>query len=567
MRRSHFAMASLVALATVASSCRGTTALHFVVCLDWDHRTFAQQQLENVRITVINAQGRNIPSAGETISVTADTPFPLRFSVYSSSDPRETISVRVEGIFGAATMGRPAELTTTVRASFVPGEVRTIPVLLQRGCANFAGMGGMGGSPPVCPDDQTTCRVVDGARQCVSINVDSTRYESGAASMCGAFADGSVPTDATVDVQRPTDGGGGMCEGTPVDITFSGPMPTRITHLTIARASTPGQWRVAAIGDTPSGTHLYTTTVSASGPTLVPAGPAFGAMLADPATGLGFSSSGVYVTTSRQVVFSTDGRMLQPLPTFPMLNAPVLAGDLNTMMAGPLTFVCGVDSGANISCARYTTTGGVPVPFTGTMPPAPPPLPTGASSPVLQSLTVIGMPSNLVAGLRTANGFARCAVLSPTMQFGCANAMRPNNAASILVPDDNTTVPYALVSPTGQVEAGIATYTAGSPPSLSMPLQPTMLSTGAGSASISAAYASSSRNMLVVTSEANRIVFSRRRGNGTASMATVLPTGGPNVIAALPTAENVAGGEQFVVVNSAGSTRLQVRFVSATQCF
>lgn len=566
MLRSRFALASLLALAPAVSSCRGTTGLHFVICLDWDHRDTSMQQLQRLRVKVVNSQGVYIPSEdGQLIEVTPETTFPIRFSLYATGDSRQDVTVTVEGLFSATP--RTPELVARARASFVAGELRTIPVQLQRGCVNPMTMG-MTGMPMICPDDTTTCRVIDGARQCVPISTESTRYDNGAASMCGAFADGSVTTDASIDVQRPVDGGGGMCEGAPLEIALT-PTPMRITHIAVARGSSAQQWRIAAVGQLPGTTQLYATTISATGPMLVGSGTPSTSVLADPATGLGFAPSGLYVTTSRQVVFSTDGRAVQPLPSFPLLNAPVYAGEITPMagMGMPLSFVCGTDSGANISCSRYTINSGTPVPFTGSMPPAPPPLATGLTSPTLNSLAVVGTPGKLAVGLRAPDGFARCTVLDPTMQVGCARAMRANNAASIVLTEDNVTVPYALVTATGQVEAGVAMYVSGTPPTFAMPPSPTALGAVSGGSTISAAYSAATGNMLVVTSEMNRIVFSRRNNMGRAGMQSMLATSGADVIAALPLAELVNGVEQFLVVHSAGNGRLHARLVSATQCY
>jgi hypothetical protein len=132
-RTSSRTLAAVAALALATTSCRGATALHFVVCLDFDP---AALPLRTVRVKINNASGVSLTgSAGQEVTITDASQFPMRFSVFASGNQSEALTVSVEALTNMRPMGMgatPADITARISTSFVAGEVRTVPVLLER---------------------------------------------------------------------------------------------------------------------------------------------------------------------------------------------------------------------------------------------------------------------------------------------------------------------------------------------------------------------------------------------------------------------------------------------------
>lgn len=537
--RSLLALAAMTALSTAAPlSCRGATALHFVVCFDFD----ASATIRLVRVRINNGEGVSITSStGQEVTITSETPFPLRFSVYAAGNLNETVSVTVDALTNTGGPSMRADYSARAIARFVAGEVRTVPILVQRACTGML----------MCPADQSC---VNGA--CMAIEAATTAYAANAT--CGASTgDASTGADATAN------GDGGQCPAGGIALNVAlGTEVTRVTNVAVANNGMPnsGLFRVAAIGQTATGSKLFFANVR-MGTAPVIEGSVNSSPLEGSGRALSFTRSTVVAATDARLYFSANGA-----------NATLLSPWNNATASGPIagTFagmignevqICGFANG-NLTCKSYSESAGTLTALAMD----PPPVPMTVGDATFTTIEESGvMTAPLVGAIRTANSLGRCTVVSMGMMPSCtlltglpmfsaatAGFTAPSIAAQSLA--------VALVDTSGAVRAAVVASGAATP---------TLTSLGAAASGSPLAVATASTGeLLVAANERNRVSLFRMLNDGRPGPQSTIATS--NVGAepvALRRAETVPPlGEQFVLAHANGANTVQVRLVAAGGC-
>lgn len=538
--RSLLALATMAALtASAPLSCRGTTALHFVVCFDFD----AASSVRLIRVKINNAAGVSLTSStGQEITVTSETQFPLRFSVYATSSVNEAVSVTVDALT-TAVMGGPSmrvDYSARAIARFVPGEIRTVPIVVQRACTGMI----------QCPADQSC---VNGA--CMAVEAATTAYAANAT--CGeANTDASVNMDATVPVD------GGDCLTALPALTI--PLPqdiTRVTHLAVASNGAPGSgvFRVAALAQSSMGPNKLILARARLG-----ANPALESMpgssaIVGASRALSFTRSTVIASTDTRVYFSADGNNATLLaPWNDGVGTAAIAGTF-AGMGGNEVQICTFLSG-NLNCKSYSE--GVGTLTSLAMDPPPVLMSVGDATFLSIDESVTTMSTPLIGVIRTANSLGRCAVVSMGTMPTCATIMGlPSFTAATAALTSDTGLAIATVDNANLVRAAVVPSTLGAPSFVS-------LGNAAANATLTAAV-SSSNDVLVAASDNNRVSLLRRFNDGRAgapsAIAVNAASGQP--IALLRRSESLPSlGEHFVLAYLAAPNLLQVRAIPAAGC-
>jgi hypothetical protein len=526
-RTASLALAAVAALAT--SSCRGATALHFVVCLDFDP---AALPVRTVRVKINNASGVSLTgSAGQEVTITDASQFPLRFSVFASGNQSEALTVSVEALTNMRPMGMgatPSDIIARINTSFVAGEVRTVPVLLERSCAGV-----------LCGPDQT-CR----SGGCATAMVTSDTYASGAT--CGA-SDGGVEAGAS---------DAGSC---PADLTVDlrlGADITRVTHLAIGqRANGPaGSLRVAAIATSMASANLIVGDVRLAGGALVADGAITSSALDSAGRSLSWTRTSVVAATQSRVYHGTTGTGLSALSAWDsQVGTGPIAGthpgmDMNELQI--CTFV-----GAQLTCRAYSEATGVLV--ASAM--APPPINTSLTDATFVSMSTFGGTTPLMAAFRTSTAVGRCVLIDTAMNPpSCQPVALPPFTSATAALTANADLAIAFVS-SSMLQAAIAPAVGASPQWINL---------GAIAADAAIATASAAGQQLVVATMATGVALHRVAQNR-AGPPTLVPTTttGPQTIAALPVAQNIAGvGERFVIAYPSANNVVELRLISTSAC-
>lgn len=544
--RSLLALGAITAMATGPMACKGTTALHFVVCLDFDT---AVQPLRTIRVKITNAAGLSLTgTSGQEITITAETQFPLRFSVVPSGSLSEEISVVVEAVYNdgrPAGMAGAANITARMNVHFIPGEIRTIPVLLQQSCGGASSMTGGGGV--MCQPTQTC---VNG--QCVSATLSNEQYTAySAAATCGGSTSDAAAADATV----PTDGGA-SCAGpdNAVNITLPGQIDA-INAIALGTGGSQGSVRMAALARSQGALRVFMATADWQGTSWRTSAMPASVMLSGNPISLTFTRSGFVAATTAGAWFSPNGSMLTQLTDAPAPTSPMVAGlymgGAGGMPANEVQLCSFASTG--LQCRVYTE------PSVGLVSAvAPPMIPFTVNNHVLLSIENFDTPA-LAGAFRWANGVGRCNVLDMGGMPSCTNINLPPYASATASLTAAKALAIATVNGSGELFAAVLDATA---------TMPNLVNIGrvVGSPALTTSSASSSE-VLVAASEANRLSVFRLNGAVAATPAffpTASIVGAP--VTSLTRTVTLSGlGEAHIVAVASGNT-VQLRAIAANTC-
>lgn len=545
--RSWLALGAIAAMASGPMACKGTTALHFVVCLDFDT---AVQPLRTIRVKITNAAGLSLTgTTGQEITITSETQFPLRFSVMPSGSLSEELSVVVEAVYND---GRPtgmtsaANITAWMNVRFVPGEIRTIPVLLQQSCAATFGMGGGSGMMCVAP---LTC--VSG--QCVSATLADDQYGPySPAATCGASTSDAATSDATAGAD-----GGSSCAGPDnvVSIALPGPIDA-INAIAVGAGGSAGSVRVAALARSQGALRVYMATADWQGGSWRTSAMPASSMINGNPVSLSFTRSGAVIATTAGAWFSPNGMTITPLTDAPTPTSPMIAGlymgGAGGSPANEVQLCSFVASG--LQCRVYTE------PSVGLVSAvAPPMFPFATSNHVMLSIENFDAPV-LAGAYRWANGVGRCNVLEMGGMPSCTNIALPPYASATASLTATKALAIATVNGSGELFAAVLDATA---------TMPNLVGVGRvnGSPALTTSSASSNE-LLVAASEANRLSVFRLNATTTPAtpvfFATAGAVGAP--VASLTRAVTLSGlGEAHIVAVASGGA-VQLRAIAANTC-